>query len=52
MMDDNLRKFLLSEFGEKILLQTQFRGQDIFRFGKKVYKVSDLIALMKDLKKK
>ena len=43
MLDESIKRFLLSEFGVKLLLKTKLMGKDIFTYGKKSYSVDKLL---------
>lgn len=50
MLDESLRKFLSSEFGQKIILTAKLHGQDKFKYGKKEYEIKKLLGQIDALK--
>lgn len=46
----DLKKFLLSDYGSKLLYTAKLNGQDSFSFGKRKYKLDQLISLSESFK--
>lgn len=49
-MTTDLKKFLSSEYGYKTLKTAKSYGQNFFNFGKKRYKLDQLVSLSETLK--
>lgn len=50
VIDESLNRFLRSEYGEKLMLLAKLHGRENFKFGKKNYKISDLLLKIAALK--
>lgn len=46
-MDEDLRKFLTSDYGQKLINLARLHGKNEFKYGKKTYDIEKLLFLVK-----
>ena len=52
VLTEDLKKFLMSEFGIKLIRNAELYGKDMFKYGKKCYSIKDLLFHAKILNPK